>query len=324
MSAPQQAPRFAGIDVSAARLDAHVRPDGLAWSVANDPAGQADVAARLAGLGVELVVVEASGGYEAPAAAELRAAGVRVAVVNPRQARDFAKAVGQLAKTDDAQGAPDAALLARFAEAVRPEPRAVPDAEAQALKDLVARRRDLVGMQAAEKQRLGRAGAAIRAGIEAHLAWLKARIGELEREIAALIAANAAWTAAAALLTSAPGVAAVTAATLLAELPELGRLSRQEVAALVGVAPLNRDSGKLRGKRGCWGGRAEVRRVLYLAAGTAARCSPALRAFRDRLLRAGKAPKLARVACLHKLLTMLNAMLRDGTTWADPAAPAAA
>jgi transposase len=170
-------------------------------------------------------------------------------------------------------------------------------------------------MQAAGKQRLGRASGPVRADIEAHLAWLRGRLAELERRIAALVAANAAWAATAALLASAPGVGPVVAATLLAGLPELGKLTRQEVAALVGVAPLNRDSGRMRGTRGCRGGRAEVRRVLYLAAGTAVQHNPTLRAFRERLLKAGKPPKVALVACLRKLLTILNAMVRDGAPW---------
>jgi transposase len=315
--APEGA-RFAGIDVAAARLDVHFRPDGLSWSAANDPAGQAAVAARLSELGVALVVVEASGGYERPVAAEAAARRVPIAVVNPRHARAFAKAIGQLAKTD----ALDAALLARYGEAVRPEPRPLPAADHRRLQELVARRADLVGIQAAEKQRRGRAGEATRAGIEEHLAWLKGRITALDREIAALIKANAAWAATAALLTSVPGVAAVTTATVIAGLPELGALSRQEVAALVGVAPLNRDSGAMRGQRACWGGRSEVRRVLYLATGTAVQHNPTLRAFRERLLAKGKAKKVALVACLHKLLTILNAMLRDGQPWTD--SPAAA
>jgi len=309
-------PRFAGIDVAATHLDVHVRPDGLSWTAGNDPAGQRATARRLAELGVALVVVEATGGYERPVAAELATAEVPVAVVNPRQVRAFAKAIGRLAKTD----ALDAAVLAQYGEAVRPEPRPLPDAATQQLKDLVARRADLVAMQTAEKQRRGRAGGAIRAGIEEHLAWLKTRIAAIEREIAALIEANDAWAATAALLTSTPGVALVTAATLVANLSELGQLSRQEVAALVGVAPLNRDSGQLRGHRGCWGGRAEVRRVLYLAAGTGVQHNPTLRAFRERLLAKGKLKKVALVACAHKLLTTLNAMVRDGRPWQEPEA----
>ena len=306
--------RYAGIDVAAARLDVHVRPAGLAWTASNDPAGQRAVAQRLAELGVTLVVVEATGGYERPVAAELATADVPVAVVNPRQVRAFAKAIGQLAKTD----ALDAAVLAHYGEAVRPEPRPLPDAQTQHRKDLVARRADLVAMQTAEKQRRGHATGAIREGIEEHLTWLKTRIKALEQEIAALIKANDAWTATATLLMSTPGVALITTATLLANLSELGQLSRQEVAALVGVAPLNRDSGAMRGKRACWGGRGEVRRVRSLAAGTGVQDNPTLRTFRERLLAQGKLKKVALVACAHKLLTILTAMVRDGQPWTDP------
>ena len=319
MDAAQEAPRFAGVDVAADRLDVHVRPGDVAWAAANDPDGQAAVAARLAELGAALVVVEASGGYERPLVAEVAAAGVAVAVANPRQVRAFAKAIGQLAKTD----ALDAAVLARYGEAIRPSPRPLADAAAQELRDLVARRADLVAIQAGEKQRLGRASGAVRASIAEHLAWLKERVGALDRRIAALIAADATWRATATLLLTAPGVGAVTAATLVAALPELGKLDHGQIAALVGVAPRNRDSGKTRGVRTCWGGRAEVRRVLYPAAGTAVQHDPALRAFRARLLAGGKRKKVALVACMHKLLTILNAMLRDGAPWAapDPAAP---
>jgi transposase len=308
--------RWAGIDVAAEHLDLHVQPDGLAWTVANDPAGQQATAQRLAELGVALVVVEATGGYERPVAAELAVAEVPVAIVNPRQVRAFAKAIGRLAKTDRL----DAALLAQYGESVRPVPRPLPDAATQQLKELVARRTDLVAIQTAEKQRRGRASGPIRTGIEEHLAWLKPRIAALEREIAALLAANEAWRATAAVLTSTPGVALITAATLVANLSELGQLSRHEIAALVGVAPLNRDSGKRRGPRACWGGRAEVRRVLYLAAGSAVQHAPILKAFRERLLAKGKRKKVALVACAHKLLTILNAMVRHGVPWtATPA-----
>ena len=311
MEAPE---RFVGIDVAAAHLDVAVRPDGAAWRAANDPAGQAEVAARVAALAPTLVVLEASGGYEAAVAAELRAAGVPVAVVNPRQARDFAKAVGQLAKTD----ALDAALLARFAEAVRPEARPGPTAADAALKALVARRRQVVELRAAETQRGRVAHPSVRPLIGAHLAWLGAQLAELERQIAAAIAASPSWQAAAALLVSVPGIGAVVAATLVADLPELGALTRQEVAALVGVAPLNRDSGGQRGRRGTWGGRGTVRAALYMATITAVVHNKPLAAFRDRLLAAGKPPKVALVACMHKLLTIVNAMLRDGTPWTDP------
>ena len=311
-----QAERFVGIDVAAAHLDVAVAPDGLAWRVGNDPAGIAELAARLAQLAPALVVLEASGGYEAPAAAELGLAALPVAVVNPRQVRDFGRAVGQLAKTD----ALDAALLARFAAAVRPAPRPLPDAAARELKALVGRRRDLVAMQAAERQRLRQVPAVVRAGIEAHLGWLREQLTVLDRQVAAAVEASPLWQATLALLCTAPGVGPVVGATLLAELPELGRLTRQRAAALVGVAPLNRDSGALRGRRGTWGGRGAVRAALYMAAVTALRWNPAIAAFHARLRAAGKAPKVALVACMRKLLTVLNAMVRDGARWAAPAA----
>jgi transposase len=308
--------RFVGIDVAAAWLDVHVAPAGEAWRAANDPAGHGELVGRLRELAPALVVLEASGGYEAAAAAALGLAGLPVAVVNPRQVRDFGRAIGQLAKTD----ALDAALLARFAQRVRPEPRPLPDEDARALKALVARRRQLVEMQAAEQQRRRQAAAAVRAGIEAHLAWLRGQLAELDRQLAAAVAASPLWQAQLVLLRTAPGVGPVVAATLLAELPELGRLTRQEVAALVGVAPLNRDSGGQRGRRGTWGGRASVRAVLWMATVTAVRCNAAIRAFWEHLVAAGKPPKVALVACMRKLLTILNAMVRDGERWTEPAA----
>jgi transposase len=307
--------RFVGIDVAAAHLDVAVAPGGEAWRVANDPAGHDALAARLAELGPALVVLEASGGYEAAVAAELAVAGLRVAVVNPRRVRDFAKAVGQLAKTD----ALDAALLARFAMQVRPAPRPLPDPAARELKALVARRRALVGMAADERQRLRTAHGAVRAGIEAHLGWLREQTRELERRIAAAVAASPLWHATAALVATVPGVGAVVAATLVAELPELGRLTRQEIAALAGVAPFNRDSGGLRGRRATWGGRAPLRAALYMGTVAAVHWNPAIKAFHRRLRDAGKPPKVALVACMRKLLTMLNAMVRDGRPWAPPA-----
>lgn len=310
--------RFVGIDVARDWLDVHVLPDGSAWRAANDPAGQAALAARLGELAPALVVLEASGGYEAAAAAELRAAGLAVAVVNPRQVRDFAKAVGQLAKTD----ALDAALLARFARAVRPDARPAPGPADAALKALVGRRRELVELEVAERQRLRLATGAVRASVEAHLAWLGRQVAELEEQIRAALAADPARLAAAALLQTVPGVGLVVAATLVAEVPELGRLTRQQVAALVGVAPLNRDSGRLQGKRTTWGGRATVRCTLYMAAAAATRFNPAIRAFRDRLVAAGKPAKVARIACIRKLLTILNAVVRDGRPWQHPAAGA--
>lgn len=313
----ERAECFVGIDVAAAHLDVAVRPSGAAWRAGNDPGGQAETAARIAGSAPALVVLEASGGYEAAVAAELRAAGVPVAVVNPRQVRDFAKAVGQLAKTDVL----DAALLARFAEAVRPQARPGPTADDAALKALVARRRQVVALRTAETQRARTAHSSVRPAIERHLAWLAEELAELQRQIAAALAASPSWRATTLLLLGVPGIGAVVAATLVAELPELGTLTRQEIAALVGVAPLNRDSGGHRGRRGTWGGRAAVRAALYMATVTAVRYNRPLAAFRDRLLAAGKPPKVALVACMRKLLTVVNAMLRDGRPWADPTPP---
>lgn len=304
---------FVGIDVAAGHLDVAVGPAGLAWRVANDPAGQAALVTQLRELGPTLVVLEASGGYEAPAAAELALAGLPVAVVNPRQVRDFARSVGQLATTD----ALDAALLARFAQAVRPTPRPLPDATAQALKALVGRRRDLVAMQTAEQQRLRQARGAVHADIASHLGWLRGRLKELDRQVAAAVAASPLWQATLALLCTVPGVGPVVGATLVAEVPELGRLSRQEVAALIGVAPFNCDSGARRGQRRIWGGRAPVRAVLFMAVVSAIRFNPVIRAFHSRLRTAGKPPKVALVACIRKLLTIVNAMVRDGIPWSD-------
>lgn len=305
---------FVGIDVSAAWLDSHLRPLGRAWRVPNDPAGRAPLVAALVALAPTRVVVEAAGGYERAVAAELTEAGVEGARVTPRQARDFAQAAGRLAKTD----ALGAARLAHLAEALQPQARPLADARAQALTDLVGRRRDPVAAQAAERQRLAQAGGAVRASIAGHLAWPAAELARIEGQIAAALAADAAWAATAALLASVPGVGAITAAVLVAERPELGRLKRAPLAALAGVAPLNRDSGARRGHRGIGGGRAGVRTALYLATLSAVRFNPVLRAFHARLRAAGKPAKVALVACMHKLLTILNALVRDGQPW-DPA-----
>jgi transposase len=313
--APPQAPVTVGIDVAKARLDVAVRPSGEAWPAPNDAAGVAALAARLAGLAPALVVLEATGGLERLAAAELAAAGLPVAVVNPRQVRAFARAVGQLAKTD----ALDAALLARFGEAVRPPPRPLPDAAQQELAALLARRRQVVVMLTAERQRLAAAGAAVRRRVQAHVDWLARELAALDDDLGQTLRASPAWRAKEDLLRSVPGVGPVVALTLLAELPELGHLDRKRLAALVGVAPLNADSGTRRGKRLVWGGRGRVRAALYMAALTASRYNPVLRAFYQRLLRAGKAKKVALTACMHKLLRILNAIVHAASPWANPA-----
>lgn len=303
---------FIGIDVSKARLDVAVRPAADAFAVANDPAGIADLLARLAAHRPALVVLEATGGLEYPAAAALAAAGHHVAVVNPRQAHDFAKAIGRLAKTDGL----DADTLALFAERVRPEPRPLPDAAARDFEALLGRRRQLLEMRAAEQNRLGQAGtAAVRKSLQKHIDWLSRQFDQVERELAQAVEASPVWRAKDELLQSIKGIGKTVARTLLAALPELGTLTRQQVAALAGLAPLNRDSGQRKGQRAIGGGRAEVRSLLYMAALSAARFNPALRAFSERLKRAGKAVKVRLVAVARKLLTIANAVLRDGRPW---------
>jgi transposase len=307
---------FVGIDVSRDRLDVAVRPSGDAWSVANDDAGIAALVARLGPLTPTGIVVEATGGLEAAVAAALAEAGLPVAVVNPRQARDFARTTGQLAKTD----ALDARMLAHFAEAIRPHLRPLPDVEQQRLAAVLTRRQQVVEMLVAERQRLSRAVPVVRERVAAHVAWLAEELDRLDGELAAAIQASPVWRARDDLLQSVPGVGPVLSRTLLAELPELGQLDRRRIAALVGVAPVTRESGRLRGRRGIWGGRAHVRRVLYMAAVVAVRWNPTIRAFHNRLVAAGKPPKVALVACMHKLLTILDAMVRSGAAWREGAA----
>lgn len=302
---------FVGIDVSKDRLDVALRPSGDRWAVANEEPGLATLVERVRGLSPTLIVLEATGGLEAPLTGALAAAGLPVVVVNPRQVRDFAKATGTLAKTD----ALDARILAQFAEVIRPALRPLPDAATQALSALLARRRQLIGMRTAEQNRLGPAPPPLRKGIRAHIAWLARQLARTDDDLAQAIRESPVWREKDDLLQSAPGVGPVLATTLVAGLPELGTLSRQQVAALVGVAPLNRDSGTLRGRRRVWGGRAQVRTALYMAALTATRYNPVIRAFYARLCAAGKAKKVALTACMRKLLTILNAMLKHRTPW---------
>jgi transposase len=304
-----------GIDVAKDRLDASVRPAGAAFAVANDEAGIEGLVARLVEEGVTLMVLDATGGFERPVAAALAAAGVPVAVVNPRQVRDFARATGRLAKTDKI----DAEILARFAEAVRPEPRAVPDEEARAFAEVLARRRQVVGMLIAEKNRLGSASTKpVRKRIEAHVRWLDKELSRTDRDLDEAIEGSPTWRENEALLRSVPGVGPVLARTLLAQMPELSALDRKQLDALAGVAPLNRDSGTLRGRRSVWGGRSRVRGALYMAALVATRHNPTIRAFYERLLAAGKPKKVALVACMRKLLAILGAMLRHRALWRSP------
>jgi transposase len=299
--------RFVGIDVSKARLDIHLLPGSQSLTVGNDQAGFEALVARLVDGTPTLVVLEATGGLQERAAATLAAAGLLVAVVNPRQVRDFAKATGQLAKTDRL----DARAIARFAQAVRPAPTPLADPERQVLVDLVGRRRQLVEMRATERTRRAQLAPHLRPGLDQHLAWLAKAIVDLDDRIGRQLRGSAIWRVEDRLLEGIPGIGPVTRATLLAKLPELGTLDRRRIASLVGLAPVSRDSGAMRGRRAIWRGRAGVRSVLYMATVTAIRCNPAIRGFHHQLTARGKPKKLAIVACMRKLLTILNATLRQ-------------
>lgn len=302
---------FIGIDVSKAQLDVAQRPEGQSHVFSQTPVGIESLVAHVRSLNPSAIVLEATGGLEVPVASALAVAGLPVAVVNPRQVRDFAKATGRLAKTD----AIDAYVLARFAEAVRPAPRQLPDAATHEFSALLSRRRQLIEMRVAEHNRLGSAPRRIQQQIRKHLTWLDRQVEAIEEELAQRITSTPIWRERDNLLQSVPGVGPTLSRTLVAELPELGILTRHQIAALVGVAPLNRDSGTLRGRRTTWGGRAVVRAVLYMGTLAAVRWNPVLKAFYQRLRAAGKAPKVALVACMHKLLTILNAMLKHRTPW---------
>lgn len=308
MADPQS---FVGIDVAQKRLDVAVQPTGASWEVPQDSGGLTTLVERLQGLQPQVVVLEATGGLEVPVVAALASAGLPVVVVNPRQVRDFARAMGKLAKTDRL----DAQVLAQFAQAVRPSPRPLPDAQAQELGALLARRRQVVEMLTAERNRLRVALPTVRRGIQDHITWLRHTLAELNGHLERTLRASPLWREKEDLLRGVPGVGRVLSLTLVADLPELGTLGRRQIAALVGVAPFNRDSGTLRGKRTVWGGRAPVRAALYMGTLTAVRHNPILRAFYQRLLQAGKPKKVALVACMRKLLTILNAMLKHRTPW---------
>jgi transposase len=306
--------RFIGVDVSKKLLDVSIRPSDERTQFPNDEPG---ITALLQFLGkqVTLLVVEATGGYEMPLVGHLLAKGIPLAVVNPRQARDFAKATGQLAKTD----AIDARVLAHFAEAVRPTPRPLPDAETQELHELVMRRRQLLEMKVAEQNRLFLATGITRSDIQRHINWLASNLKDMDKGIKSLVRKSPAWQARDELLQSVPSVGPVTSTRLIADLPELGRLNHKQIAALVGVAPLNRDSGSFRGKRSIWGGRAHVRATLYMAALVGTKRNPDLKRFYERLLLAGKPKKVALIACIRKLLCQLNAVCRDNRPWSERA-----
>ena len=307
---------YVGIDVSKTCVDVAVRPTGQMWTISNDESGIRELVSRLKALDPAIVVLESTGGLELPSVAALAAAALPVAIVNPRQVRDFAKATGTLAKTD----ALDAIALAHFADAVRPVVRPLKDAETQVLSSLVARRHQVVSIVVAEKNRLRSAITAVRPRIEAHIAWLEQELNDIDEGLRQTLRSNPAWREKDDILRSVPGVGDQLSLALLSQLPELGTLNRREVAALVGVAPFNRDSGTLRGKRQIWGGRARLRAVLYMGAMVASRFNPVIRDFYQRLLAAGKPKKVALTACMRKLLVILNAMLKSRSHWsAEPA-----
>jgi transposase len=306
--------RFVGIDVSKDHLDVVVRPDGTHTRVPNTDDGLDRLVATLGPLGATLIVVEATGGYQRRAVAALSVAALPVAVINPARAREFARAAGRLAKTD----AVDAAVLAEFAERMRPPVRPLPDAEAQKMQALLARRGQLVGMRTMERNRLaGATDRTVRRSIEGHLRWLERQIAGTERELDAAIEASPVWKAKDELLQSIPGIGPGVARTLLFELPELGRLSREQIGALAGLAPVNRDSGRWSGQRCIAGGRAVVRTAVYMATHAARKWNPALKAFADRLSAAEKPAKVVLIAVARKLLVIANAILRDQTPWRD-------
>ena len=304
---------FIGIDVSKAQLDIRVRPTGMRETFSNDKAGIKALVERVSGFKPTLIVLEATGNLERAVARALVGEDFPLTIVNPRQVRDFARATGRLAKTDKI----DADVLAHFAEVVRPQIRALLDQASWELKDLIARRRQLSAMIVAENNRLDRASKTVAQRISAHIRWLEKELERADHDLDQSIRQSPIWQANQDLLQSVPGVGPVTSRTLLAELPELGELNRKQIAALAGVAPFNRDSGTLKGKRCIWGGRASVRAALYMAALVASRRNAVIRKFYDRLRTAGKKPKVALVACMRKLLTILNSMIKHKTRWSE-------
>jgi transposase len=304
-------PLFVGVDVAKATLDIALRPRAQTWQVIYDDTHVEAFVTQLNELSPTLIVVEATGGLERSLVAALVAARLPVIVINPRQARDFAKATGRLAKTDRI----DAQVLAHYGEAIRPSFRPLPDADTQQLRALVDRRRQLVDMMTAEQSRLNTSPSRVRDSIEAHLAWLQQQLASLDDDLDDMLQSSPIWRERDDILQSTPGVGPVLSRTLMSQLPELGDLNRKEIAALVGVAPFNRDSGTWRGRRTIWGGRAAVRSVLYMSTLVATRHNPVIREFYERLLAAGKAKKVALTACMRKLLTILNAMVKNQQRW---------
>jgi transposase len=304
---------FIGIDVCKARLDWAIRPTGEKQSVVNDEGNIKALVQRLERLQPALIVLEATGGMEIPVTRALASAELPVVVVNPRQVRDFAKATGRLAKTDSI----DAMVLAWFAEAVRPAVRPLPDEMSLELRALITRRRQITEMIVAENNRFSAASKAVKKRIHAHVRWLESELERVDTDLDQKIRQSPIWKEKEDLLRSVPGIGPVTSRALIANLPELGQLNRKQIAALVGIAPLNRDSGTVRGQRRVWGGRAAVRATLYMATLVASRSNPTIRAFYTRLRKAGKVPKVALVACMRKLLSILNSMIKHKLYWSE-------
>jgi len=302
---------YVGIDISKDQLDIFVLPSRQSWSLSNDEAARESLAKQLAEHRQALIVMEATGGLEMPVVAALVAQGLLPVVVNPRQVRDFAKAIGRLAKTDRL----DAEVIALFAQAVKPKPRELKDEQTQQLAALLTRRSQIVTMLTAEQNRLSRAAKPVHRDIKAHIQWLRKRLDDIDNQLRQQIKRSPLWRAKDELLQSTPGVGDVTSLSLIALLPELGRLNRRQIAALVGLAPFNRDSGKLHGRRCIWGGRASVRCTLYMATLAAVRFNPVIKAFYHRLTDSGKLHKVAMTACMRKLITILNTMVKNNTPW---------
>jgi transposase len=302
---------FVGIDVSKTQLDIAERPGNKRWSAVNAEADIGKVVERVGALSPQVIVIEATGGMEVPLVAALSQARLPVVVVNPRQVRDFAKAVGRLAKTDRI----DAEILAHFGEAVKPEVRVLKDEETQTLTALVMRRRQVIEMLTAEKNRLGISPKVVHMDIQQHITWLQTRLEDIDRHLESAIRKSPVWREKDDLLRSVPGVGQVLSVSLITGLPELGTLSRRQIAALVGVAPLSCDSGLFRGKRTVWGGRSHLRSVLYMATLSASRFNPTISRFYRRLVEAGKKPKVALTACMRKLLVILNAIMKNRIPW---------
>jgi len=305
---------YAGIDISKERLDVSLYPEDNCQTFSYDEKGMTAITEYLSKVHPAIVVLEATGGYETLIAASLSTAGIAVALTNPRQIRDFAKATGRLAKTDSI----DARVIAHFAAAIKPLPKPVSDDQAQEFKDMLMRRRQIIEMITAEKNRLGKARGSVKKHIEAHIQWLQKELDDISHRLSEIVKSSPIWREKDDMLRSIPGVGPVLSLTLLADLPELGKLNRRQISALVGVAPFNRDSGLMRGKRTVWGGRSKVRAALYMSTLVATRYNPVIRAFYLRLCTAGKAKKVALTACMRKLLTIINAIIRTRTTWAAP------